>query len=62
MAARVLVMRVCLGEPRRIWCDGCLTSARLEFDLLNMTESGVSTLGTMSHCARCDGDVDRRLT
>lgn len=51
--AGTLVVNITAGVPRRVWCDECLTTAGYEIDMLILSESGVSVVGTCSGCRRC---------
>lgn len=54
MAAPELVIRIEPSEPRNVWCDGCMTSGRVEFDLIAFMQSGLCVLGTFTGCDRCN--------
>lgn len=51
-----LVVTIGPGEPRRKWCNRCLTSAGYEVDVFMLTINGLTSLGTISGCERCEPD------
>lgn len=52
-----LIVNVVSGEPRQVWCDQCLTSARIEVDVYALGPGlSVAPLGTVSVCDRCDDE------
>jgi hypothetical protein len=58
--ATVRIVNVVATEPQRGWCDRCLTSAVLTFDVVAVdSTSGLPgvVLGTVSGCTRCDPRV-----
>lgn len=44
------------GTATREWCDDCLTSAVVKFDLLDLREDGVRIAGFYRRCQRCHGE------
>jgi hypothetical protein len=56
MAKQTVYIQVATGEPRREWCDRCLTSAFLVVDLYALMGDGPHRIGTWGACTRCDED------
>jgi len=57
VAEQVVYIHTATGEPRREWCDRCLTSARLVVDVYALMDSGPQPLGAFGGCTRCDPDL-----
>jgi ribosomal protein S27AE len=58
MAAQAYyVVTLQVGTPVQEWCGRCLTSAVLAWPVNAVTPAGVSTVGTMRSCTRCDPGV-----
>lgn len=53
-ADQTVYVHVATGEPRREWCDRCLTTARLVVDLYDLRSNGPHRIGTFAGCTRCD--------
>lgn len=53
--AAVYVATIEHGEPRvGGWCDSCALPSVVEFDVLIISEHGVSTLGVYRFCVDCE--------
>lgn len=54
-----LVVKIFTGVERQVWCDRCLTSAALTFDLYAFTGDSLDAhrVGTIAGCTRCDPDT-----
>ncbi|GAA2636877.1 hypothetical protein GCM10010399_82500 [Dactylosporangium fulvum] len=59
-ADRIHIVDCAAGTPRPDWCDRCQTSAALLVELHVLTAEGVSTLGTVRGCSRCDPHLFNR--
>lgn len=56
---RAVYVELATGKPRRQWCDRCLTSARLVWDLYRLVDDGPHRMGTFACCTRCDPHLFR---
>lgn len=46
-------------EPTNIqpaWCDTCMSTSGVTYDVVTVNEQGVTTLGYGFHCPECDPD------
>lgn len=41
-----------------IWCNECQLPARVRFAITGISERGVSPMGSVERCLRCDGYED----
>jgi hypothetical protein len=46
------------GIPRRDWCETCLTTAVISFNLYTFGSDGPIPAGTFRSCQRCNGGDD----
>lgn len=47
------------GEPQTgIWCSECSLPARVRFDLVGISPTGVSPWGSIERCLHCEGYDD----
>lgn len=54
MASRTVALYVVPGTPHHVWCDGCLTSARIRVPLYLLQPAGVTHISTWTGCPRCE--------
>lgn len=52
-APDVVYLDVTCGEPRPAWCDQCLTSVAITFDLFVTDGSGFQPIGEGGGCPDC---------
>jgi hypothetical protein len=47
------------GDPELgVWCDGCLTTNAVRFDVLLISADGVENFGQIDCCDTCDEEGD----
>lgn len=44
-------------NPRPAWCDGCLTSSALTFDIAVLDDDGFGTIDEVTECPDCGTDL-----
>lgn len=53
-----VVVRIVPGAEHQAWCDRCLTSAAIAFDVYAFTGDSLDAhrVGSIAGCTRCDPD------